>query len=113
MNVKIGDHARIIEYALGKIVVARIREEHNYYVTYYPVTQMTDYSVILQYNHTCNFTKCQSVDDAVQRIKLDVGSTKKFNALTRSENVVMDTVRINKVPKKLIVPTCNRCVELS
>lgn len=97
MRVKWGSHVRILNYYLGDLKVASIRDDHTYGVSYGPTRQHETHYVWLTTAFMGDSTQCTSVADAVKKLKQVIGGYEDFSHLRR-ETKVIDNMELKIIP---------------
>jgi hypothetical protein len=97
MRLKWGRYVRIVDYYLGELKIANIRDDHTYGVSYGPTRQHETHYVWLTTAFMGDSIQCTSVADAIKRLKTIVGGIKDFSHLRR-EVKIYDDMSMKVVP---------------
>lgn len=96
MRLKWGSYVRILNYYLGELKVASIRDDYNYGVSYGPTRQHETHYVWLSTAFMGDSKQCTSVSDAIRKLKQEIGGYEDFSHLRR-EIKIYDQLEIKYV----------------
>ncbi len=102
MRLKWGSHVRIVNFYLGELKVASIRDDKTYGISYGPTRQHETHYVWLTTAFMGDSIQCTSVADAIRKLKAAIGGYEDFSHLRREvkiyDNLEIKNVELNGEP---------------